>query len=275
MNGLDVAHPRKMNERCVLSLLFTGRLAASNFWDVRWWVGRNRQAQTSPDAVASRGLDKAALVLIPIAAVLAALIAAGAAVASGHATAFDELATQQSVEREQLLLGDRGQVQQDLQLLPSYEEHLKAAHLLAKESDERRSLPRVANSLATRSKAELDLARTLRPLFVVDPGPGSDNGTVTYKRGEALRLILAFDEEFQDIQPAVTRALGEDRHRKTLDLWLVVVLLAGALFLFSLSRFSLAQTWRRAHAVLFFVGCLSGAAALLAADAIHQFGFRF
>jgi hypothetical protein len=72
------------------------------------------------------------------------------------------------------------------------------------------------------------------------------------------------------------RGLADDRHRETLSLWIVVVILTAGLLLLTLSRFfSTRPRWPGFHIGLFALGVGSIVIAVVSAAAIYQGTLRF
>ena len=195
---------------------------------------REQDAQGERKSATDRFRGRVAI-LIAFVSIMGAVVAWRASEASELASNLDQDATQQFVQREQILGQLDEDVIQDMRLLGSYQEHVKAW----KELDRAAAAATggAADDLRRRAQEERALARALYLLFqTAYPTDPEENGDVAFDREFAQRVMRDGNDDLATLAPEATDARADDAHEKTVNLVALAALLVGALFLLTLAQ---------------------------------------
>lgn len=195
-------------------------------------------------------------VLIAAVSIIGSVMSWRAALATDAAAGLEERAT-----REVLEVGHRAaeldrRVDQDLRLLPRYEEHILAWRLGRSDGDP---------IAAERARGELALARALRPFFLgvgLNLDFGDEEGTVVYDPQFVADQLRRLDQPLNELRAKDSGPRAEAARRRSSRLEWITVLAVSTLIPLTAARFARAPALRAR---------LAGAAALVAAVSLTMF----
>ncbi len=177
-------------------------------------------AEVAEEAEAADNLQVAVGIAIALTSILGAVFAWQAAVLSNRSADLEQLGTQQTLRGQQLEGDIEGAVSQDLRLFGVYQEYVKNWRLLSRDSGRlARRDQQASETLAQEAKAQLSLARSLLPLFAVQPlhpGTSEPNGDVEYFKESAIAYLTP--TELQELRPDETFAEADDFQARALQL---------------------------------------------------------
>ena len=203
---------------------------------------REQDAQGERKSATDRFRTRVAI-LIALVSIMGAVVAWRASEASELASNLDQDATQQFVQREQILGQLDEDVMQDVRLLGAYQEHVKAWKELERSANAASGA--AAETLRRRAQEERALARTLYLLFQTwYPSHPEENGDVAFDRDAARAWMRDGNDDLATLAPEATDARADAAHEKTVNLVALAALLVGALFLLTLAQ--MARTTIRA-----------------------------
>ena len=177
--------------------------------------------------------------LIVFVSIASAVVSWRASVFATTASDLDQAASQQLVQKQQLLAGKDGYVNEDLRLVAAFQEHLRSWKLLSQEADRMvRTDPGLATRLQSQASAELAMARSLSQFFVVlIPRLALDRGgLVPYDRGAALQQEIQQDPELPALDPLSTQHQAHRAHLQTVRLVGVAAILVLSLFFLTIAQ---------------------------------------
>ena len=235
-------------------------------------------ASPPPGPAASRPLHELVHTWIPLAIVIASVLAAvvgwRASVAEEHATHHEELARQDLVQQQQQLVQDRNAVATDLQTFGQFAEFSSIGHALLADAD--RINGSTSDELRTQGESDLGVARYLGKQirwlnYAYDPSsPGTNPNLRTdgsYMPGHPYNSAVALDAA-ENADPALHGLSPVSLHEQALTLRSQAVRLTGiaAIFVGVLMLFTLAAVVPGSPKVLF-----AGSGAVLAVVGVILF----
>lgn len=198
------------------------------------WIEGQQPGQPGP----AERFRTAVAILIAAVSVLGAIVAWRASVYSTDASNLDQQATQELVRRQQILASFRGFVSQDRRFHGPYQEHVKAATLLDRESRAvRRRNPVHATELRAQAQEERALARSLAHFFYSQtPDDPTAAGNVAYDAGAGLQYLEEVDAELPMLHPVAVAREARRLHHRTVRLVGVAAVFVVALFFLTLAE---------------------------------------
>jgi hypothetical protein len=177
--------------------------------------------------------------LIVFVSIASAVVSWRASVFATTASDLDQAASQQLVQKQQLIAGKRGYVNEDLRLVAAFQEHLRDWRLLSNQAAASAARnPGLALRLQSQANAELAMARSLSQFFVVSIPRLSLNrlGLVPYNRGAALQQEIQQDPELPALDPVSTQQEAHHAHLQTVRLVGVAAILVLSLFFLTIAQ---------------------------------------
>ncbi|MFN2544719.1 MAG: hypothetical protein ABR600_09170 [Actinomycetota bacterium] len=175
--------------------------------------------------------------LIVVASIASAVVSWQASVFSNSASDLDQAASQQLVQREQLLAWHRGDVNEDLRLVSTFQEHVRNWRVLQAQS-RRISDPAQSARLRRQADTELATARSLQRFFVVN-GVGlnqSRSGDVAYSPRQAMQRVISQDLVLQALTPQATDVEAGRAHADTVRLEGIAAIEVLSLFFLTIAQ---------------------------------------
>ena len=208
----------------------------------------------SPSFLARLAASRPAIpVLIAAVSILSSVISWRAAIASNTAAGLEQQATRELVELAQRESELDRRVEQDVRILPRYEEHIRAWRLARRSRDA---------GAQERARTELALARALRPFFLgvgQSLGFGDADGDVAYVRPFVTDQLQRLDQTLNELQSSASRPRADDAEDRALALVGAAVLAIASLLLLTIARF----THRAARVSFATAGSVVAAVALM------------
>jgi hypothetical protein len=207
----------------------------------------------SPSFLARLAASRPAIpVLIAAVSILSSVISWRAALASNTAAGLEHQATRELLELAQRESELDRRVEQDIRILPRYEEHVRAWRLARRSRDAREE---------ERARNELAVARALRPFFLgvgQSLGFGDAEGNVAYVRPFVIEQLHRLDQPLNELQSSASRPRADEADERALALVGTAALAIASLLLLTIARFThrAVRTWSAG------VGALVAAAAL-------------
>jgi hypothetical protein len=178
------------------------------------------------------GSTSAIPVLIAAVSILSSVISWRAAAASDRASGLEHQAGRELLELAQREAELDRRVEQDLRILPRYEEHLRAWRLASRANDP---------GAAEHARGELALARALRPFFLgVGPslGFGDAKGHVEYVRPFVVDQLQRLDQTLNELNSSASDERAERADTRALWLVGIAAFAIASLLLLTVGRFT-------------------------------------
>ncbi len=177
-------------------------------------------------------------IAIAIVSILGAIVAWRASTVSGAAAGLGQQATTELAEKQQIAARLHNNVNQDLRLLASYQEHL---WLEARLRDDARNVrnedPALANALEVRANGEAVLLRAIDQFFIVaHPDVDPAKAIATYDRARAIQYLADYEPRLAELRPQELAAATGTQQRLARQLVLMGAVLVIALFFLTVAQ---------------------------------------
>ena len=197
-------------------------------------------------------------IAIAVVSMLGAVVAWRASIVSSDASDLNQFATQELAEQQQILARHQNEVNQDIRLLASFQEH---AWLEKRYRDDakkvKKSSPDLAKGLQVRANGEAGLKREVEQFFLGGyPAVDDAKATASYSSETALRELADQDARLAELRPVALSEEAAGRHRQALQLVGV-----GAIFVVALFFLTIAQLAELPRGTTF--GLIGGAVAVI------------